>query len=139
MSDMPDLSSLFGILNEKGIDINSLMKNFSNINSFNSSSSNNNTNLNEVPNKNDFINNSSNTSNQQTDGNFQMPDMENILKIMKIMNSMNSNTPNPSTTLLYSLKPFLRDSKKEKIDQYVNILKMSSIISEIQKSGGDFK
>jgi hypothetical protein len=55
------------------------------------------------------------------------------------MNSLNSNTPNPSANLLYSLKPFLRDSKKEKVDQYIKFLKLSSIISEINKSGGDFK
>lgn len=68
-----------------------------------------------------------------------MPDMETMMKIMKIMNSINSNTNNPSANLLYSLKPFLRESKKEKIDQYVNFLKISSIISEINKSGGDSK
>ena len=68
-----------------------------------------------------------------------MPDMETMMKIMKVMNSLNSNAPNPSADLLYSLKPFLRDSKKEKVDQYIKFLKISSIISEINKSGGDFK
>ena len=62
-----------------------------------------------------------------------------MMKIMKLMNSINSNQSNASTNLLYSLKPFLRDSKREKVDQCINFLKMSSIISEINKSGGDFK
>ena len=55
------------------------------------------------------------------------------------MKAMNSNTNNPSADLLYSLKPFLRDSKKEKVDQYIKFLKMSSVISEMNKPGGDLK
>ena len=65
--------------------------------------------------------------------------METMMKIAKIMKAMNSNTNNPSADLLYSLKPFLRDSKKEKVDQYIKFLKMSSVISEMNKPGGDLK
>ncbi len=128
MGETPDLSSLFEMLNEKGIDVNNIMQTFSS-NTNNSSS------------KEDSINNSnvSSNSNQQSINNSQMPDMETMMKVMKIMKSMNSNVSNPSANLLYSLKPFLRESKKEKIDQYVNFLKISSIISEINKSGGDLK
>ena len=39
------------------------------------------------------------------------------------MNSKND----PRANLLYSLKPYLRDSKKEKLDQYVNMLNVSKI------------
>ena len=129
MGDMPDLSSLLGMLNNKGIDLNSIMSNLSN------NSNPNNSNQNNTSNINDFKNTPNQDSNENS--NFQMPDMETMMKIMKIMNSLNSNTPNPSANLLYSLKPFLRDSKKEKIDQYINFLKISSVISEINKSGGD--
>ena len=60
--------------------------------------------------------NNSNTSNNSFENsNFEMPDMETMMKIMKIINSMNSSENNASTNLLYSLKPFLRDSKKDKI------------------------
>lgn len=132
MGDMPDLSSLLGMLNNKGIDINNIMSNLSNNSNCNDT---NNSNQNNTSNINDFKNSSNQDSNEHS--NFQMPDMETMMKIMKIMNSMNSNTPNPSANLLYSLKPFLRDSKKEKIDQYINFLKISSVLSEMNKSGGD--
>ncbi len=163
MSDMPDLSSLFGMLNEKGIDINGLMQNLST----NSSTSSNlseilntamssntkpaseNTNQDTVNQEKQincelsshFKTNSSEGTNQNSENNpnSQTIDMETMMKLMKIMNSLNSNTSNPSANLLYSLKPFLRDSKKEKVDQYVNFLKISSILTEINKSGGDKK
>ena len=140
MGDKSDLSSLFEMLNDKGIDINGLMQNFSNTNNSNNNNNNNNNNIeNDNSNINASFNKNSGSVNPQGDNNFQMPDMETMMKIMKIMNSMNSNVSNPSANLLYSLKPFLRDSKKEKIDQYIKFLKMSSIISEINKSGGDLK
>ena len=135
MSDMPDLSSLIGMLNNKGIDVNNLMKNVSN---------NNNSNTENIPDLNTILN-STNSSKDSTDkekqvnSDFQMPDMETIMKIMKLMNSMNSNASSPSANLLYSLKPFLRESKQEKIDQYIKFLKISSVIKEINKSGGDNK
>lgn len=65
--------------------------------------------------------------------NIEMPDMETILRLSKIMKSMNSSENNASANLLNSLKPFLRKTKQEKIDQYVKIMKISSVISEINK------
>lgn len=118
---MSDLSSLFEMLNNKGGE--------------DSSFSNSSPSLDEILNS-VSPNNSSSTSNADSD--FQMPDMETITKIMKLMKSINSNSDSPSANLLYSLKPFLRDSKKDKVEQCVKILKISSIISEINKSGGDF-
>lgn len=136
MYDTPDLSNLISMLNNKGVDINSIMQNFNN----NSTNSNN---IDSAPSLDEILySNSSNNSNKTTtsqNNDFQMPDMETITKIMKIMNSLNKNTENPSANLLYSLKPFLRDSKKEKVDQYIKFLKISSVFSEINKSGGDFK
>lgn len=64
---------------------------------------------------------SSNTSNN----NFNL-DMNTIMKMKSIMESMN-NKNDPRANLLYSLKPYLRDSKKEKLDQYVNLLNVSKI------------
>lgn len=137
MSDMPDLSALFEMLNSKGINGSELMKNLSN-NSSNCDS--NNSTQNSCDNSSTYSGNTVSTpsgSFSSNDGG--MPDMETMMKIAKIMKAMNSNNNNPSTDLLYSLKPFLRDSKKEKVDQYIKFLKMSSIISEINKPGGDLK
>ena len=134
MSDMPDLSNLIGMLNNKGVDINSLMQY---LNNSSNNSSNNAPSLDEILYNKSSTNNSAN-SNSSSNNSSQMPDMETMVKIMKLMNSINSNTVSPSTNLLYSLKPFLRDSKKERVDQYVKFLKISSVLSEINKSGGDF-
>ena len=66
-------------------------------------------------------------------------DMEMMMKITKMMSAMNSSKNNAETNLLYALKPFLRESKKEKIDQYVQVLKMSSVLQEMNQSGGSSK
>ena len=46
--------------------------------------------------------------------------MNTILKMKSIMESMN-NKNDPRANLLYSLKPNIRESKKDKVDQYVNM------------------
>ena len=71
--------------------------------------------------------NSNNQANQSSsqNGNFNL-DMNTIMKMKSIMANMN-NKNDPRANLLYSLKPYLRDSKKEKLDQYVNLLNVSKI------------
>ena len=73
------------------------------------------------------IMNSNNQSNQNAsqNGNFNL-DMNTIMKMKSIMENMN-NKNDPRANLLYSLKPYLRDSKKDKLDQYVNLLNVSKI------------
>jgi len=71
--------------------------------------------------------NSNNQSNQNPgpNGNFNL-DANTIMKMKSIMDNMN-NRNDPRANLLYSLKPYLRDGKKEKLDQYVNLLNVSKI------------
>ena len=71
--------------------------------------------------------NSNNQSNQNTsqNSNFNL-DANTIMKMKSIMDNMN-NRNDPRANLLYSLKPYLRDSKKDKLDQYVNLLNVSKI------------
>lgn len=58
-------------------------------------------------------------------------DLDTIIKFKKIFNQINDlNTPR--NNLLYSLKPFLRDEKKKKLDQYIkiaNLLKVLEILN----------
>ena len=79
-------------------------------------------------------NNNSSTSNQN---NLNL-DMNTILKMKSIMENMN-NKDDPRANLLYSLKPYLRDSKKSKIDQYVNMLNISKIADFMNKPTNDKK
>lgn len=70
---------------------------------------------------------------------FEMPDMETMMKIMKMMNTLNSSENNASTNLLNSLRPFLRESKQNKVDQYIKFLKLSNAISQLNIFGGEEK
>jgi len=54
------------------------------------------------------------------------------------MENMN-NKNDPRATLLYSLKPYLRDTKKDKLDQYVNLLNVSKIANIMNKNNDDNK
>lgn len=83
--------------------------------------------------------NSNNQSNQNSsqNGNFNL-DMNTIMKMKSIMENMN-NKNDPRANLLYSLKPYLRDSKKDKLDQYVNLLNVSKIADFMNKNNNDNK
>lgn len=83
--------------------------------------------------------NSNNQSNQNSsqNGNFNL-DMNTIMKMKSIMENMN-NKNDPRANLLYSLKPYLRDSKKDKLDQYVNLLNVSKIADLMNKNNNDNK
>ena len=83
--------------------------------------------------------NSNNQSNQNVsqNGNFNL-DMNTIMKMKSIMENMN-NKNDPRANLLYSLKPYLRDSKKDKLDQYVNLLNVSKIAEFMNQNNNDNK
>ena len=57
---------------------------------------------------------------------FNNIDINTVLKIKSIMENMNTNNDSRSN-LLNSLKPYLRDSRRTKIDQYSNILNFAKI------------
>ena len=54
------------------------------------------------------------------------------------MENMN-NKNDPRANLLYSLKPYLRETKQEKLDQYVNLLKVSQIAEVLKNDKKDDK
>ncbi|MBQ9266850.1 MAG: hypothetical protein IJ217_00965 [Clostridia bacterium] len=84
--------------------------------------------------------NSSTTSEtSDTAANPDMPDIETIMKIKKVMDSMKASSNDPSVNLLSSLKPYLRDEKKSKVDQYIKMLSMGKAISSLNDLGGDPK
>ena len=65
-------------------------------------------------------------------------DFSTILKIKNIMESLNQ-SDDARSNLLYSLKPYLRESRQKKIDQYVNIFKFSGIAKLFRNEKGDSK
>lgn len=79
---------------------------------------------------------SSSNDNSSTNMNF---DLNTFLKLKRIMDSMNSNQNDARANLLKSLKPYLKDSKKEKIDQYINFLKIAKAFETLNNAGGETK
>lgn len=81
-------------------------------------------------------NNSSNTYNSGFD--FSQIDMNTILKMKTAFDKMN-NKNDPRSNLLYSLKPYLRHNKQEKLDQYVNLLNFSKVADMLKNDKKDDK
>ena len=67
---------------------------------------------------------------ENNNSNFNI-DLETILKMKTIIDSMNKKD-DPRANLLYSLKPYLRESRKKQLDQYVNLLNMTKIADIIK-------
>lgn len=93
-------------------------------------------NLTSMLNSNSSNKNTSN-SNINSQNNFNL-DINTIMKMKSIMEKMNHND-DPRANLLYSLKPYLRDSKKDKVDQYVNMLNITKIAEFMNNNENDKK
>lgn len=74
----------------------------------------------------------SSSSSQSAQDNGLNIDMATLMKMTSIINKMNSND-SASKNLLQSLKPYLRDSRKDKLDQYSNLLNVAKI-AEVMKN-----
>lgn len=88
-------------------------------------------------------NNSNNSSSNSNENNnfdnfdFSNIDMATIMKIKNVMSKMNSKKDDPRSNLLLSLKPYLKPSKKEKLDQYMKFMNISSVIEVFNSMGGE--
>lgn len=105
-----DFSEVFSkfqnILKEKDIDLNNFMSNNSN-------------------NGENTCNN--NDSKDESSGDFSL-DIETILKIKDIISKINQNRDCPRNKLLHSLKPYLEENKQDKLEQYIKIANLLSIL-----------
>ena len=84
-----------------------------------------------------FNQNTTNSSNNEQNNPFGNIDMNTILKIKQIMEKMNNNKNDPRSNLLLSLKPYLKDSRKQKVDQYIQLFNMGSIMENFNFIGGE--
>ena len=84
--------------------------------------------------------NTSNVDNSSTNDSFNASgiDMETMLKMKSIIDKMNTKD-NPSSNLLLSLKPYLKESRKGKLDQYIQLMNMSKMMDVFPFFGGDKK
>lgn len=93
--------------------------------------------INEDTLKNIFNNFKSSSEEQDSNNNNNFNfDINTMLKMKKIMDKMNSNSNDPRANLLLSLKPYLNNNRKEKLEQYMQFLNISKIIEVFQSEGG---
>lgn len=88
-------------------------------------------------NSSDNTNNNSGTSDSNNNFDFSNIDMATIMKIKNIMGKMNNKKDDPRSNLLTSLKPYLKDSKKDKLDKYMKIMNLTSVMEVFNNIGGD--
>lgn len=63
-------------------------------------------------------------------------DFETIMKMKSMMEKLN-NKDDPRANLLLSLKPYLKNSRKEKVDQYIKLFNMSKVLEAFGNSGNE--
>lgn len=77
--------------------------------------------------------------NSQTSNDAPSIDIETLMKMKKVMDKMKGNKNDPRANLLLSLKPYLKDSRKEKVDQYIKLFNMSKVMELFNNNGGEAK
>lgn len=80
-------------------------------------------------------NHSQDASSSHSSGeNISMPefDIATIMKMKKIMESMKDSRNDPRANLLKSLKPYLKESRREKVDQYIQIFGMGKVFEMLR-------
>jgi len=132
MEDMSDLISEFSKMIEKNGVPDNLKDIIANMSSDNSDSSNNFENSKNINNKN------ANNNNDTSSFDFSNIDIKTFLKLKSALDKMNSKD-NPNTKLLLALKPYLKDNKKEKLDQYIKLMNITNIMEIFNNNEGDKK
>jgi len=131
MSDIINkINSLKGSNNISPDMVNNLFNMINNSENKNNSSttqSNNMSNTNNINNS-----NNSNLNNSQINSNI---DFETIMKMKTIIDKMNTKD-DPRSNLLQSLKPYLKDSRRSKVDQYIQLMNMSKVMDVFPFMGG---
>lgn len=79
---------------------------------------------------------SSNDSNGSSNSSAPNLDFDTIFKMKSIFEKMNS-TEDPRANLLRSLKPYLKESRKSKVDQYIQLFNMTKVIDILKPNGGE--
>lgn len=82
-------------------------------------------------NLNDIINNSNTDSSDNSNNSDFSFDVETIMKIKDVLSIMNKSKDCPRNKLLYSLKPYLENTKKEKLEQYIKIANLLTALDSM--------
>lgn len=87
--------------------------------------------------KNNFKDDNS-KGNSENNFDFNNIDMATVMKMKSVMEKMN-NKNDPRSNLLYSLKPYLREQKQEKLDQYANLMNVAKIAELLKNDNKENK
>lgn len=94
--------------------------------------------MNMLHNSNTTTSSDTESDNEEGSRNDNNIDFETILKMKSIIDRMNDKD-DPRRNLLLSLKPYLKDSRKEKLDQYLQLLNVSRVLDVFPFLGGENK
>ena len=130
MSDM--FEKLNNITGQKNISPEMMNNLFNMLNKSNNNNSSNNSS------DNSYKQNSNSSTSQDNSFENSGIDFETIMKMKTIIDKMNAKD-DPRSNLLQSLKPYLKDSRKSKIDQYIQLMNMSKVLDVFPFMGGDQK
>ena len=95
-------------------------------------------NSNSSNNANNSSDSSNSNSNQSNENNSNGIDIETIMRMKSIIDKMNAKD-DPRANLLQSLKPYLKESRQSKVDQYIQLMNMSKVMEVFPFMGGDKK
>ena len=107
------------------------------LNSMNNSNNSNESNTTNNFTENNDINQQSETS--KNNNPFENFDINTFFILQQVMTAMNDKSNDSRTNLLNSLKPYLKESRKSKVDQYIQLMKMGKIFEIMNPLGGDNK
>lgn len=96
---------------------------------------NNSNSSNNANNSSDSSNSNNNQSNENSSNGI---DIETIMRMKSIIDKMNAKD-DPRANLLQSLKPYLKESRQSKVDQYIQLMNMSKVMEVFPFMGGDKK
>ncbi len=120
------LNKFSSILKEKDIDLNKIVGG-------NQPPTNSNMHNNTGCDNNQNYEHDNNFDNSESSSDFNL-DIDTILKIKSILSSINKNNHSPRNTLLMALKPYLENDKKEKLEQYIKIANLLSVIENFDSN-----
>ena len=125
LKDMMDKGNLSDVISQIPPDV---MQNFSSMMNQNNNSQNQPQNQSQSQNAHHTTSEQTQTTSNNSNNGFDFSniDMNTVMKMSSVMNNLN-NSNDPRSNLLQSLKPYLREGRKEKVDQYANLLNVAKI------------
>ncbi len=83
--------------------------------------------------------NSNSDSSESNNSDIPNIDLATMMKMKSVIDSMNKQQNDPRANLLRSLKPYLKQSRKEKVDQYIKLFSMGKAFEVLNPLGGEKK